>query len=126
MPRALRRARVLLVAVLLCGSMATVGCTFSIGFDSDPIDETLEITQQPQSVIVSAGQQATFVVGATGGRLTFQWHRNGLAIAGAGGSAYTTPPTIRTDDSTLFTVRVCNELACVTSSPALLSVLPAP
>ena len=111
----------LICAVALCGALA--GCYFTVGLDDDADNERLEITQQPQSTSVTAGQSASFFVGATGGRLSFQWQRNGLAIAGATGSAFTTPPTIIGDDGTLFTVRVCNDLACVTSSPALLTVL---
>lgn len=104
-------------------SCVLAGCYLSIGFDSDPDDEPLEITQQPQSLVVTAGQTATFFVGASGGELAFQWHRNGIAIAGATGSSHTTPPTALADDGTLFTVRVCNDLVCITSSPALLTVL---
>lgn len=108
---------------LLCSAVS--GCYLSIGFDSEADDERLEITQQPQSVVVTAGQTATFFVGASGGRIAFQWQRNGLAIAGATGSSYTTPPTTSSDDGSLFTARVCNDLVCITTSPALLSVLPA-
>jgi hypothetical protein len=108
-------------ALALCSALS--GCYFTVGLDDDVDTERPEITQQPQSTSVTAGQRASFFVGATGGRLSFQWQRNGLAIAGATGSAFTTAPTILADDGTLFTVRVCNDLACVTSSPALLTVL---
>ncbi len=120
----IRQARAgfrLKTAVLLCGALS--GCYFSIGFDSDAPTERLEITQQPRSIVVSAGQSASFVVGASGGPLQFQWQRNGSVILGATGSAYSTPPTTFADDGTLFTVRVCDEWACITSSPALLTVL---
>lgn len=116
-----------LTTVAPAAATALAGCYLSIGFDSDPRSTPLEITQPPQSRTVSAGQTASFVVGVTGGgRLTFQWQRNGLAIAGARGSAYTTPPTTLADDGALFTVRVCDDLVCLTSSPALLSVMRTP
>ncbi len=122
MPRRLDFAAIRFgVATLSC--VALGGCYFSIGFDSDPIAEPLEIIEQPQSTVVTVGQSARFFVGATGGRLSFQWLRNGVAIAGATGSSHTTFATTIADDGTLFTVRVCNDLACVTSLPALLTVL---
>lgn len=112
----------LLAASAFCGALA--GCYLSVGFDSDPDPDLLEITQQPKSTTVTAGQAASFVVGVTGsGVITFQWQRNGVAILGANGSAYTTPATVFADDGTLFTVRACNELGCLSSSPALLTVL---
>jgi hypothetical protein len=107
-------------------SAVLAGCYFAFGFNTDPDDgfAPLEITQQPQSTTVVVGQSASFIVGVSGGgRITFQWQRNGLAIAGANGSAYTTPPATQADDGTLFTVRVCDDFVCLTSSPALLTVL---
>jgi hypothetical protein len=111
-------------SVVMSIGAALSGCYLAIGFDGDAIDGPLEITQPPHSIMVTAGQAASFIVGATGrGPITFQWQRNGVAIAGATGSVYTTPPTTFADDGTLFTVRVCDPFACLTSSPALLTVL---
>lgn len=112
------------VGVLISLGAALSGCYLAIGFDGDTIDGPLEITQPPRSTTVTVGQTASFIVGATGGGpISFQWQRNGLAIAGATGSAHTTPPTTLADDGTLFTVRVCDPFVCLTSSPALLTVL---
>src|SRR5580704_8371330 len=50
------------------------------------------ITTQPTSQTVAVGQSASFVVVATGGApLSYQWQKNGVNIAGATSSSYTTP-----------------------------------
>jgi hypothetical protein len=116
------RCRLRLLATVACIGLA--GCEFALVFDSGGFSETLEITRQPQSTTVRVGQSAEFFVGvAGGGRVTYQWRRNGLPIAGASGSVYVTPPATLADDGTLFTVSVCDEFDCLTSSPALLSVV---
>jgi hypothetical protein len=111
--------------LLAAACSVLAGCDYaSFSFHSGSTDGRLEITRQPQSATVLVGQSARFVVDTAGrGEIRFQWQRNGLAIAGATAAAYTTPPTTLFDDGTLFTVRVCDELDCVESSPALLSVL---
>jgi uncharacterized repeat protein (TIGR01451 family) len=83
------------------------------------------ITAQPQSVTVQAGQTATFSVAAFGVLpLSFQWRRNGLDIAGATASSFTTTATVLTDSGALFTVVVTNARGTVTSDPATLTVQP--
>src|SRR5207248_2590446 len=42
------------------------------------------ITQDPQPTVVPAGGTATLTVVATGNNLTYQWRKNGAAIANAG------------------------------------------
>jgi hypothetical protein len=102
------------------------GCYVAIGFDGSIVGGVLDIRQQPQSQTVTVGQSASFAVGVVGtGPLTFQWRRNGTDIPGASNAAYVTPPAALADSGSLFTVRVCNPSACVVSSPALLTVLPA-
>lgn len=66
------------------------------------------IYQDPQNVLATAGDSATFSVGVTGKRrnekesesdlgfvgqapLNFQWQKSGSNITGATGSSYTTP-----------------------------------
>jgi hypothetical protein len=112
-------------ALLAAAFGALAGCDYaSFSFHSDPTVGQLEFTRQPQSTTVLVGQSARFVAAAAGGgEIRFQWQRNGLTVAGATASAYTTPPTTLADDGTLITVRACNELACVDSLPALLTVL---
>jgi hypothetical protein len=66
---------------------------------------------------------ATFSVVATGtSPLSYQWHRNGVAIAGATGSSYVVNPTSAALHGSQYTVVVSNVAGSVTSSAAMLSV----
>ena len=68
-----------------------------------------EITLQPVSQTVPAGQPATFTVSAASNSpLTYQWRKNGSNIAGATSSSYTTPPTTTADSGSTFQVIVSN------------------
>src|SRR6202022_4132234 len=81
------------------------------------------ITTQPANQAVTAGQTASFTVVATGtAPLTYQWRRNGTAIAGATLSSYTTPPATSSDDGSQFTVVVSNTAGTVTSNAGMLTV----
>jgi hypothetical protein len=86
------------------------------------------ITSQPASQTVTAGRTATFTVAATGtAPLSYQWRKNGTAIAGATSSSYTTPATARSSDNgAQFTVLVSNTAGSTTSSAATLTVTAAP
>lgn len=118
----LRRVRIAAVAPLLVGAG---GCYLAVGFDSSHDDDLPDIRQQPQSLTVIAGQRASFAVSvASISPVTLQWRRDGADIPGANQFTYITPATTLADDGTLFTVQVCNVAGCVTSSPALLAVLP--
>jgi hypothetical protein len=64
------------------GSTTSSAVTLSIG--TAPV-----ITQQPTSIVATAGAAASFAVGATGTNLTYQWRKGGIAILGAVSSAYT-------------------------------------
>ena len=69
------------------------------------------------------GQTATFSVTANGtAPLAFQWRKNGTALAGATGAAYTTPTTVLADGGSTFSVVVSNSVGSATSSGALLTV----
>lgn len=46
------------------------------------------ITTQSQAVTVTAGATATFSVAASGVELSYQWYRNGVAVAGATSATY--------------------------------------
>jgi len=84
---------------------------------------TPSITSQPANQAVTEGQTASFTVVATGtAPLTYQWRRNGTAIAGATLSSYTTPPTTSSDDGSQFTVVVSNTAGTVTSNAGMLTV----
>jgi len=85
------------------------------------------ITAQPGNQTVTAGQTATFNVVATGtAPLGYQWQKNGVNIAGATATSYTTPVTSATDSGSTFRVIVSNTAGTVTSSAATLTVNPAP
>jgi Immunoglobulin domain len=121
--RAEARARA--SASVALASLALTGCFIGIDL-GDHDNGRFRIVEQPASQTVCAGQRASFAVGVGGpGVVSYQWQKNGVEIALATGPNYVTPPTARSDDGSLYTVRVCNPDVCLVSSPALLSVLPA-
>ena len=79
------------------------------------------ITSQPATLTVNSGTRATFVVGASGTSVAYQWYRNGTAIAGATGARYTIPVAAANDAGT-STVTVKNTAGSVTSAGATLAV----
>jgi hypothetical protein len=81
------------------------------------------ITTQPAAQSVTAGQSATFTVVASGtGPLSYQWQKNGTAIAAASSASYTTPPASLADSGTRFSVVVSNAGGSKTSASAQLTV----
>ena len=81
------------------------------------------ITMQPASVMVAAGQTASFSVVAAGyGPLSYQWMKNSVDIPGATASRYTTPAVTSADDNAQFAVRVSNAYGGITSNHAILTV----
>jgi len=93
--------------------------------DPDPVPPN--ISAEPASATVTAGQTASFSVAATGTQpLSFQWHKNGAAINGATSSSYTTPPTTNADNGSTFQVAISNTAGTMTSNPATLTVNPDP
>jgi hypothetical protein len=85
-----------------------------------------QITTQPASQTVNAGQTATFTVVASGAALTYQWKKSGATIAGATSASYTTPVAASTDNGAVFTVVVTNSAGTATSNGATLTVNSAP
>jgi hypothetical protein len=82
-----------------------------------------QFTAQPADVAVMAGATATFSVAASGSApLTYQWRRNGIAIAGATSASYTTAATTAADSGAAFSVIVANASGTVTSRSATLTV----
>src|SRR5262249_38347764 len=64
-----------------------------------------QIITQPASQTVTAGEEATFTVSATGSpTLTYQWQKNHVNIAGATSASYTTPVTATSDSGETFDV----------------------
>ncbi len=85
------------------------------------------ITTSPASSMVAVGQTAPLTVTATGGALSYQWLKNGLAVAGATSSSY--GPAATTGNAGAYTVKVSNAAGSVTSSVAanlgVVTVVPA-
>jgi hypothetical protein len=85
------------------------------------------ITTQPGDSTATVGNTATFTVVASGSSpLSYQWQKNGTAIAGATSASYTTPAVQLADNGTTFTVVVTNSAGSVTSNGAKLSVTSKP
>ncbi len=81
------------------------------------------ITTQPANMSVVTGNTATFTVAASGtAPLTYQWQKNGTAIAGATSASYTTPAEAVGDNGATFTVMINNSAGSVTSNGATLAV----
>src|SRR6266852_2985980 len=81
------------------------------------------ITTQPANQAVTSGQTATFTVVAAGtAPLGYQWQKNGVNIAGATATSYTTPATTTADSGASFAVVVSNTAGTVTSAAATLTV----
>jgi hypothetical protein len=82
------------------------------------------ITAQPQNQSVTVGQSATFNVSAAGnGSLTYQWRKNGTAIAGATASSLTFTAELA-DSGSSYQVAVSDPQGTVTSNSATLAVMP--
>lgn len=114
-----------LAAAIAAGLLAA--CEYKFSFDSGGVTPPVVIVRPPQSTTVTVGQPARFdATTSGGGKLAWQWQRNGQPIAGATSTSYVTPPATADDDGSLFTVTVCDETSCVNSLPALLTVLRGP
>ena len=78
---------------------------------------------QPLSQSAAVGHKATFTVVAAGsGSLTYQWKRNGVALAGATTATYTTPTLALADNGSVYTCEVTGYAGMVASNPATLTV----
>lgn len=88
-----------------------------------PVLTAPTITTQPLDTTASAGDTTTFFVLATGSPApTYQWRRNGSAIAGATSASYTTPTLTTADNGATYSVVVTNSQGSVTSRDATLTV----
>ncbi len=80
------------------------------------------ITNQPQSITVAQGNNATFNVTVTGRRpISYQWRKNGTNISGANNSSYTIS-SVTTSSAGTYSVVVSNSSGNVTSNNATLTV----
>lgn len=86
---------------------------------------TVAITDQPVSISTIEGVYATFSVASSHTGVAapaYQWSKNGVAIAGATGTSYTTPLLVLADNGAKYTVKVSVPGAEVTSAEAILTV----
>lgn len=78
---------------------------------------------QPAGAAVALGGTTTFTVAAAGtGPFTYQWRKNGVAIAGATGASYTPPAATGADHGARFSVLVTGPAGTVASVDAALAV----
>ena len=68
---------------------------------------------------------ATFSVSASGGGLTYQWYKDGVAISGATAATYSVADVYATGAVGLYSVRVTNAAGTTASASATLAILPA-
>ena len=111
------------LAVCLSWSLAAVLAACSGGAHPSASMGAPAITAQPSNQSIALGQTATFTVAATGTPpLNYQWQRDGMAIAGATSSSYTTPAATAADSGAKFVVVVSNSLGNISSNSATLTV----
>ena len=109
--------------LLSVGGCAGVATNVASRNTPSPVLSAPSITSQPANQSVTAGQIANFSVVATGtAPLTYQWQKNGAALAGATSSSYTTATTTTSDTGAQFRVVVSNSAGSATSRPATLTV----
>ena len=102
------------------GSIASTAVTVSV---SD-LDVAPSITTQPASLNVASGSDVVFAVDARGTEaLSYQWHRNGVAVAGAN-SPVLRLSSVSILNSGSFSVTVSNDAGDVDSNAATLNVYP--
>lgn len=84
----------------------------------------VRIATQPASQFVLTGRTATFTAAANDpAGVTFQWFKNGVAIAGATSSSYTTPAAVTADNGAKFKVTATKGALTATSDEATLTVI---
>ncbi|HEX4389871.1 MAG TPA: immunoglobulin domain-containing protein [Steroidobacteraceae bacterium] len=111
---------ILAAALAACGQVDT---TTNPGTDPSAVPPS--ITTQPTPQSVQEGEAATFAVEAAGSSpLTYQWQRDGAAIAGATGASLVVTPAV-SDSGAMYSVIVSNSVGTVQSEAARLTVMPA-
>ena len=114
----------LAVAASDTAAIAVGGSGTILRSTATPMSPTLAAA--PAGVTEMLGGIASFVVRARGSLpLSYQWFRNGSALAGETKSDLIRTPLAATDAGT-YTVSVTNSAGTVTSAPATLNLLPAP
>ena len=85
------------------------------------VGPTIQTEPVNQTVVAGAMAQFTVVAGGTG-PFTYQWLRNGVAIAGATSATYTTAALSSLDSGSMFSVTVSNSGGSITSTAASVTV----
>jgi Immunoglobulin I-set domain/PQQ-like domain len=122
----LRNPRNLLLCILMLGmGVSLFACGYSgtpPGFKVPPSGTAPEITQQPASVTVTAGQAATFSVMATGtAPLRYQWYVNSAAAGTNSGSFAIASAAVGQTGAQIY-VTVMNSVGAATSAVVTLTV----
>lgn len=113
-------ARYRVVVSNAAGSVTSAEATLSV---TAPVLAAPVITTQPAAVTVAPGETARFAVAATGSPTpSYQWLKNGVAIAGATSASYTTPALTLADSGAVYAVRLSNSQGEVLSDNAVLTV----
>ena len=94
-------------------------------YESTPVTPSPSITSQPVNQTVNQGNPASFSVTATGTGLGFQWRLNTVSISGATNASYNIA-SATTNHAGTYAVIVSNAGGSVTSSNAVLTVIPPP
>ncbi|MBI5691469.1 MAG: immunoglobulin domain-containing protein [Verrucomicrobia bacterium] len=103
------------------GSTVTASAKLVVGGSSGA---TVNITTQPASQTVNAGQSVTFTVAATGtSAVSYQWFKNDQIIAGATNSSYVIGAAQEADAGN-YTARATAGGVNALSSTAVLTVIP--
>jgi len=122
MPALLRR----LVPCLALWAIVSCGGGGDTGNPGPAAGTSPAISTQPQNTTANEGSSATFSVVASGtAPLTYQWRRDGVAVAGGTAAGFTLV-SAASDDATVFDVVVGNSAGSVTSVGARLTVIVAP
>lgn len=81
------------------------------------------VSVNPQSILVSVGEDARFAMAATGNDpITYQWQKNGVDIPGATSSEYIFQNVMLSDSGSLFRAIATNADGSDTTASALLRV----
>lgn len=86
-------------------------------------DEMPQIINEPDSITVTVGEEATFTIEANGTDLKYQWYKNNDSIPNENDDYFTLNFTTIEDSGSLYYCIVSNTVGSDTSRKALLSVI---
>lgn len=121
-----------LVVSCVCGwlLLSAAGCGGSDGEAASPAqanDPVFTISVAASKVSAVEGSPVSFLGNAShSGTASYQWLRNGVAIAGATAGAYTLPAATMADNGAQFSLMISSSGGPVISGAATLTVMPTP